>query len=89
MVVRGDHVGRLAEHAAFTERLGGAFALVPPLTDPELREIVREPARTVGLDVDPELLDAVVADVLGPGRARCRCCRPPWSARGNGAGATG
>ena len=45
VVVRGDHVGRLAEHAAFTERLGAAFALVPPLTDPELREIVREPAR--------------------------------------------
>ena len=65
MVVRGDHVGRLAEHPAFTERLGATFALVPPLTDPELREIVREPARTVGLQVDAELLDAVVTDVLG------------------------
>ncbi|UOY01173.1 WD40 repeat domain-containing protein [Blastococcus sp. PRF04-17] len=63
--VRGDHAGRLAEHAAFAERVAGAFVLVPPLTDPELREIVREPARTVGLDVEPELLDAVVADVLG------------------------
>ena len=29
-VLRGDHVGRLAEHAAFTERLGGAMVLVPP-----------------------------------------------------------
>ena len=64
-VVRGDHVGRLAEHAAFAERLRGALVLVPALTDAELREIVREPARSVGLDVDPELLDAVVADVLG------------------------
>jgi DNA-binding SARP family transcriptional activator/WD40 repeat protein len=63
--VRGDHVGRLAEHAAFTERLGGAVVLVPALTDPELREIVREPAQAVGLDVETELLDAVVADVLG------------------------
>ena len=44
LVVRGDHVGRLAEHAAFAERLGGALVLVPPLTDAELREIVREPA---------------------------------------------
>ena len=65
VVVRGDHVGRLAEHAAFTERLGATFALVPPVTDPELREIVREPARTVGLEVDTELLDAVATDVLG------------------------
>lgn len=64
-VVRGDHVGRLAEHAAFAERLRGALVLVPALTDAELREIVREPARSVGLDVDPDLLDAVVADVLG------------------------
>jgi|tagenome__1003787_1003787.scaffolds.fasta_scaffold20981268_2 DNA-binding SARP family transcriptional activator/WD40 repeat protein len=64
-VVRGDHVGRLAEHAAFAERLGGAVVLVPALTDPELREIVREPARSAGLTVDAELLDAVVADMLG------------------------
>jgi DNA-binding SARP family transcriptional activator len=40
-VVRGDHVGRLAEHAAFIERLGAAIVLVPALTDPELREVVR------------------------------------------------
>ena len=49
----------------FTERLGGAMVLVPSLTDEELREIVREPARAVGLTVEPALLDAVVADVLG------------------------
>jgi DNA-binding SARP family transcriptional activator/WD40 repeat protein len=65
VVVRGDHLGRLAEHATFTERLRGALVLVPPLTDPELREIVREPARAVGLTVEPELLDAVTADGLG------------------------
>jgi WD40 repeat protein len=65
VVVRGDHVGRLAEHAAFTERLGPAFALVPPLTGPELREIVREPARSVGLRVETELYEAVATDVLG------------------------
>jgi DNA-binding SARP family transcriptional activator/WD40 repeat protein len=64
-VVRGDHLGRLAEHAALTDRLGGALVLVPPLTDPELREVVGEPAAAVGLRVEPELVDAVVADVLG------------------------
>src|SRR5215218_1514823 len=65
VVVRGDHVGRLAEHPALAERVGNAFALVPALTETELREIVREPARVVGLRVDPELTDAVVTDVLG------------------------
>ena len=65
VVVRGDHVGRLAEHPAFTERAGTALALVPPLREAELRETVREPARAVGLQVEPELVDAVVADVRG------------------------
>ncbi|HLM06878.1 MAG TPA: BTAD domain-containing putative transcriptional regulator [Blastococcus sp.] len=64
-VLRGDHVGRLAEHAAFTEALAGALVLVSALTEDELREIVVEPARAVGLTVEPALLDAVVADVLG------------------------
>ncbi|MGY1617779.1 BTAD domain-containing putative transcriptional regulator [Geodermatophilus sp. SYSU D00691] len=65
LVLRGDSVGRLAEHAALAERLGGAIALVPPLREPELRDVVVEPARAVGLTVDPELVDAVVHDVLG------------------------
>jgi DNA-binding SARP family transcriptional activator/WD40 repeat protein len=65
VAVRGDHVGRLAEHAAFAERLGNAVVLVPPLTEAELRAVVREPAAAVGLSVEDELADAVVADVLG------------------------
>jgi DNA-binding SARP family transcriptional activator/WD40 repeat protein len=65
VVVRGDHVGRLAEHATFAERAGPALVLVPPLTEPEIRAIVREPASAVGLGVDPDLVDAAVADVLG------------------------
>jgi DNA-binding SARP family transcriptional activator/WD40 repeat protein len=64
-VLRGDHVGRLAEHAALTERLGGALVLVPALTDGELREVVSGPAAAVGLAAEAELLDVVVADVAG------------------------
>jgi len=65
VAVRGDHVGRLAEHAAFTERLGSAVVLVPPFTEAELRAVVRGPAGAVGLTVEDELADAVVTDVLG------------------------
>jgi DNA-binding SARP family transcriptional activator len=64
-VLRGDHVGRLAEHAAFTERVGTALVLVPPLTEEEIRDVVRGPAAAVGLTAETELLDAVVADVAG------------------------
>jgi DNA-binding SARP family transcriptional activator/WD40 repeat protein len=65
VVVRGDHIGRLAEHAPLAERVGAAVELVPPLTDQELREVVRAPADVVGLAVEPELVDAVLSDVLG------------------------
>jgi DNA-binding SARP family transcriptional activator/WD40 repeat protein len=65
VVVRGDHVARLSESAAFLERLGPNIVLVPPLTDRELREVVCEPADGVGLEVEADLVDAVVGDVLG------------------------
>ncbi|MGY1726572.1 BTAD domain-containing putative transcriptional regulator [Geodermatophilus sp. SYSU D01062] len=65
LVLRGDVLGRLAEHAAVTARLDGRVALVPALTDAELREVVREPAAAVGLTVEDDLVDAVVADGLG------------------------
>ena len=63
--VRGDHVGRLAEHAPLAERLGSALVLLPPLTEAELRDVVREPAAAVGLTVEDELVDVVAGDVLG------------------------
>ena len=64
-VVRGDHLGRLAEHPRFAELASGAVALVPPLSEDELRAVVVQPATQVGLEVDPELVDTVVADVRG------------------------
>ncbi|MGY1700691.1 nSTAND1 domain-containing NTPase [Geodermatophilus sp. SYSU D00766] len=65
VVLRGDAVGRLAEHAALAERLGAALVLVPPMTAEELREVVDGPAAAVGLTSEPDLVDAVVADVAG------------------------
>ncbi len=65
VVVRGDSVGRLAEHARFAERMGSRLVLVPPLSDDELRQVVREPAAAVGLTAEDELVEAVVADVRG------------------------
>jgi DNA-binding SARP family transcriptional activator/WD40 repeat protein len=65
LVVRGDHLGRLAEHTGFAGAAAAGLLLVPPMTDPELREVVQEPAATVGLQVEPELVEAVVADVVG------------------------
>ena len=65
LVVRGDYLGRLAEHAELARRAADGLVLVPPMTDPELREVVEEPARAAGLDVDPDLVDAVIRDMHG------------------------
>jgi DNA-binding SARP family transcriptional activator/WD40 repeat protein len=64
-IVRGDHVGLLATHTALAERVASGVVLVPALTDDELREVVLEPAAAVGLGVEPDLVDTVVADVRG------------------------
>lgn len=69
LVVRGDHLGRLGEHAALTARAADGIVLVPPLTEPELREVVVAPALACGLVVDPDLVDAVLRDVHGQSAA--------------------
>ena len=69
VVIRGDHVGRLAEHPAMAEQIVGALELVPPLTETQLREVLERPAADVDLRVEPELVDVVVQDVVGRGGA--------------------
>ena len=65
LVVRGDHVGRLAEHPDLAPLLHGALVMVPPMTETELRQVVEEPARVAGLAVEADLTDVAVRDVLG------------------------
>jgi DNA-binding SARP family transcriptional activator/WD40 repeat protein len=69
LVVRGDYLGRLAEHAELAGRAADGLVLVPPMTEPELREVVEEPARAAGLDVDPDLVDTVIRDMHGQAAA--------------------
>ena len=65
LIVRGDHVGRMAEHGDMAEPMIGSFLLVPPLSEPGLREVVEQPANVAGLHVEPELIDTAAAEVLG------------------------
>jgi DNA-binding SARP family transcriptional activator/WD40 repeat protein len=69
LVVRGDYLGRLAEHAELACRTAEGLVLVPPMTESELREVVEEPAQAAGLDVDPDLVDAVIRDMHGQAAA--------------------
>ena len=65
MTLRGDLFGRLTELNALAPRAGAGTVLVGPPSDDELRQVVQDPARRVGLDVEPALVDAVVSDVRG------------------------
>ncbi len=65
MSLRGDLFGRLTELRSLAPRAAAGTVLVGVPRDEELRQVVELPARRVGLDVEPALVEAVVADVAG------------------------
>ena len=65
LCIRADFVDRIADHAELAALVGANTLLVPPMTPDELHRVVEGPARRTGLDVEPQLVEAVVADVHG------------------------
>jgi DNA-binding SARP family transcriptional activator/WD40 repeat protein/KaiC/GvpD/RAD55 family RecA-like ATPase len=65
LCIRADFVDRIADHAPLAGLVGASTLLVPPMTADELRRVVEGPARRTGLEVEPQLVEAVVADVYG------------------------
>jgi WD40 repeat protein len=65
LVLRADLYGRLGELPRLKDRVGAATELIAPLTEDELRRVIIEPARRVGLDVEPEFVTEALADVRG------------------------
>lgn len=65
LTVRADHVGALGQDAGFARLVEEGMHLLPPLTGDNLRAAVELPARHVGLDVEPGLVDLVERDVEG------------------------
>jgi WD40 repeat protein len=63
LVLRADFYGRCASYPALSRLLGANHVLVGPMRRDELRRAIELPARRAGLLVDPELVDALVADV--------------------------
>jgi WD40 repeat protein/DNA-binding SARP family transcriptional activator len=63
LVIRADFYGRCASYPALSRLLGANHVLVGPMRRDELRRTIELPARHGGLLVDPELVDALVADV--------------------------
>jgi WD40 repeat protein/DNA-binding SARP family transcriptional activator len=61
-VIRADFYGRCADYPALARLLGANHVLVGPMRRDELRRAIELPARCAGLLVDPELVDALIAD---------------------------
>jgi WD40 repeat protein/DNA-binding SARP family transcriptional activator len=63
VVVRADFYGRCASYPALSRLLGANHVLVAPMRRDELRRAIERPGRRARLLVEPELVDALIADV--------------------------
>jgi WD40 repeat protein/DNA-binding SARP family transcriptional activator len=65
VAVRADFYGHCARFSELSRLLGANQILVGPMRRHELRRAIELPARRAGLQVEPELVDALLADVEG------------------------
>ena len=65
VAVRADFYGHCARYPELSRLLGANHVLVGPMRRHELRRAIELPARRAGLRVEPELVDALLADVEG------------------------
>jgi WD40 repeat protein/DNA-binding SARP family transcriptional activator len=65
VAIRADFYGRCAAYPELARLLGANHVLVGPMRRDELRRAIEAPARCAGLHVEPDLADALVADVEG------------------------
>ena len=65
VAVRADFYGRCAAYPELWRLLGANHVSVGPMRRDELRRAIELPARRAGLRVEPDLTDALIADVEG------------------------
>ncbi len=65
VAVRADYYGRCGAYPELSRLLGANHVLVGPMRRDELRRSIELPARRAGLQVEPELSDALATDVEG------------------------
>lgn len=67
IAVRADFLDQLAAYPGLADAVGAGPFLVGVMTEAELRLAITGPAAEAGLEVDAQLLDAVVAEAHGSG----------------------
>ncbi len=65
IAVRADFYGRCAEFPELARLLGASHVLVGPMRRDELRRAIELPARRAHLEVEPDLVEALIGDVEG------------------------
>jgi len=65
VAVRADFYGRCDAYPELARLLGANHVLVGPMRRDELRRAIELPAERAGLSVEPDLVDALIADVEG------------------------
>jgi class 3 adenylate cyclase/WD40 repeat protein len=65
LAIRADYYGRCADNARLADLLAANHVLVGPMSADEYRRAIVQPALRVGTTVEPELVDDLVAEVLG------------------------
>lgn len=65
LAMRADFFGHVAPYVELADLVGPNHALIGPMSVSELRRAIERPAERVGLEVEPELVDALVEDVAG------------------------
>ena len=63
--IRADYLGHAMTHAPLASHLDEALVLVPPMSEHEIRSAIVEPARQVGVVVEPELAIEMAAEIAG------------------------
>jgi WD40 repeat protein/serine/threonine protein kinase len=65
IVMRADFYAQSALFPWLADRINRNQVLVGPMSAPELRRAIEEPARQTGLRVEPELVDSILEDAHG------------------------
>jgi class 3 adenylate cyclase/WD40 repeat protein len=65
LAIRADYYGRCADDARLADLLAANHVLVGPMSAEEYRRAIVQPALRVGTTVEPELVDELIAEVLG------------------------
>ncbi|WP_345442380.1 hypothetical protein [Actinoallomurus vinaceus] len=66
IAVRGDVIDRCADHPELVEALQERQFVLGAMTEPELRAAITVPAGAAGLEIEPGLVDTILAELRSP-----------------------